>query len=922
MRRLPRGGRVDRTRPLSFWLDGTRYTGFAGDTVASALLGAGVDVIGASVSAGRPRGIMASGFEEPTGFAQVVETGVSEPLVRLSAVRLVDGMRLEGGPRIAKGYLQDGMDPARFDKRHAHVDVLVIGAGPAGMAAAASAAAAGVEVMLIDAAGEPGGALVRDGEAAVAQELQSALGAVRFLPHCTALMLLDGNGIIAMQRDVDAPTQGRMWQVRARAIVHATGMLERPVVFADNDRPGVMLASAARDALERYAVAPERGTVFTTTDDGYRTALAWHAAGVEVAAIVDPRPPGSGALRHRAELAGLRIIDRAVVEGTDGDAQSRLSAIRVRSRDGRVRVATDLLAVCGGWEPNLNLHLHLRGATRYDAWWCAAVPDRPLPGQSIAGGANGRGDTASCLEEGVRAAREALGTCGVPVVEVGVPAVPAVIEDEPAQLWRVPAADGDESRSFVDLHRDATVAGVQRAAGSGLTHIEHIKRYTLIGTGIEQGRSARVNAGVLAAALLDQPVAQVGTSGSRPPVEPVAFHALAGRAHGAMFEPVRRTSLHARHEALGATFEPAGQWLRPTCYPRPFEGATAAIRRECRAVRTDAGIADVSTLGKIDVQGPDATWFLEQLYVNAIGTIPVGKGRYSLMCRMDGAILDDGLVLRLAEQRYLVTTSTSHAAAVVDWMEEWLQTEWPTRRVWVTPVTEQWATVAIAGPNARAVLQQVMPGVDASREGFPFLGVRRTEIAGVCEALVARVSFSGELAFEVSVPWDLAHVVWDRAVGAGATPYGLEALQSLRIEKGYIIVGQDTEGTTTPHDAGLGWLVGRGKACIGQRSWQRPAMRAADRPQLVGIAPWDGTEEIPEGAALTRRVHAPPMALEGHVTSFRWSETLGRSLGLALVRGGRARMGETLYAPLDGGVAAVSIVDPVHYDPAGARRDG
>ncbi|MBK8249737.1 MAG: (2Fe-2S)-binding protein [Gemmatimonadetes bacterium] len=518
MRRLSRGGRVDRTRPLSFWFDGTRYAGFAGDTAASALLGAGVDVIGTSVSAGRPRGIMASGLEEPTGFAQVVETGVTEPLVRLSAMRLVDGMRLEGANRITKGYLQDGEDPARFDKRHAHVDVLVIGGGPAGLAAAATAAAAGVEVMLIDAGQEPGGALLRDGEDAVVHELRSALGAVRLLPQCTAVMLLDGNGIVALQRDVDDATRGRLWQVRARAIVHATGMLERPVVFSDNDRPGVMLASAARDYLERFALAPERGTVFTTSDDGYRTALAWHAAGVEVAAIVDPRPPGSGLLRHRAELAGLRIIDRAVVEGTDGDAQGRVTAIRVRSRDGRVRLATDLLAVCGGWEPNINLHLHLRGATRYDAWWCAAVPERPLPGQWIAGGANGRGDTASCLDEGVRAAREALGACGIVAREVVLPVVPAVVEDEPAQLWRVPSADGDESRSFVDLHRDATVAGVERAAAAGLTHIEHVKRYTLIGTGVEQGRSARVNAGVLTAALLDQPVSQIGTSGSRPPV--------------------------------------------------------------------------------------------------------------------------------------------------------------------------------------------------------------------------------------------------------------------------------------------------------------------------------------------------------------------------------------------------------------------
>ncbi|MBL8981826.1 MAG: ferredoxin, partial [Gemmatimonadetes bacterium] len=475
---------------------------------------------------------------------------------------------------------------------------------------------------------------------------------------------------------------------------------------------------------------------------------------------------------------------------------------------------------------------------------------------------------------------------------------------------------------FVDLHRDATVAGVQRAARSGLTHIEHVKRYTLIGTGIEQGRSAKVNAGVLTAALLDQPVSQVGTSGSRPPVEPLSFHALAGRASGAMFDPVRTTAIYERHLSHGAVFETAGQWMRPTCYPRPFEARDAAIRRECRAVRSAAGVTDVSTLGKVDVQGPDATWFLEQLYINGIGSIGVGKGRYSVMCRMDGSIFDDGLVLRLGPEHYLVTTSTSHAAAVVDWMEEWLQTEWPSRRVWVTAVTEQLATVALAGPGARQVLASLAPGLAVSREDFPFLGIRRTSVAGIADALIARVSFSGELAYEISVPWDRGPQLWDAAVAAGAVPYGLEAMQCLRIEKGYLIVGQDTEGTTTPLDAGLGWMVAPAKEFIGRRSWRRPAMQAGDRLQLVGIAPWDPEVVIPEGAAITRRVHAPPMALEGHVTSSRWSETLGRSLGMALLKSGRARHGETLYVPLDGGVAAVSIVDPVHYDPRGARRDG
>ncbi len=926
MRRLVQGGAIDRTRPLRFWFDGVAYAGFAGDTLASALLGAGVDVLGTSVSFGRPRGIMAAGLEESTGFVEVVSGSVSEPLVRASSLPLVDGLVAEGGSRITRGYLRSGPDRARFDKRFAHADVLVIGAGPAGLAAAATAAASGADVMLLDAGGAVGGALRRDGEDVVVAALRAHLASVRVLTSTVASVALDQNGIIAVQRSpAGTRVAQRLWHLRARTVILATGMLERPIVFADNDRPGIMLAAAARSYLALHALVPERGTVFTTTDDGYRTALAWHAAGVDVVAIVDPRGPGDGHWRARAAAAGLRVLTEAVVEGTDADAQGRLAAIRVRHARGRLRLATDVLAVSGGWEPDLNLHVQRRGPTRYDAWWCAAVPAGALPGQELAGGANGRGDTASCLAEGVTAAQRALSALGVGPRDVPLPEVAPVLEDEPAQLWHVPSPDGDESRSFVDLHRDATVAGITRATASGLTHVEHIKRYTLIGTGVEQGRMAKINAGVIAAALTDRPVAEVGTSGSRPPVEPIAFHTLAGLSAGSMFDPVRTTSLHDQHRALGAVFESAGAWLRPTCYPRPFESMDAAIAREQRAVRTAVGLCDVSTLGKVDIQGPDATWFLDQVYAGRVTSIPVGQSRYALLCRMDGSVLDDGVLMRLGPDHWFATTSTGHAAAVVDWFEEWLQTEWPSRRVWVTPVTEQYATVAVAGPRAREALHGLV-ALDLSDAAVPFLGVRRSTIAGIPGGQVARVSFSGELAFELSVPWDRGPDLWAALLRAGAPcgiePYGLEALQALRIEKGYAIVGQDTEGTTTPLDLGLDWLLDRRKAFVGCRSLERPALRATDRLQLVGIATWNGDEVVPEGAALTRRVHAPPMTIEGHVTSFRWSATLGRSLGLALVKGGRARYGETLYAPLGGRTVAVSIVDPVHYDPRGRRRDG
>jgi sarcosine oxidase subunit alpha len=389
---------------------------------------------------------------------------------------------------------------------------------------------------------------------------------------------------------------------------------------------------------------------------------------------------------------------------------------------------------------------------------------------------------------------------------------------------------------------------------------------------------------------------------------------------------VRTTAIHGQHVALGAVFEPSGQWLRPNHYPRPGETMEQAVRQECRAARTAVGVMDVSTLGKIDVRGPDALWFLEKLYVNSIASLPVGKARYSVMCRLDGSVFDDGIVMRTGEDRFFVTASTSHAAAVLDWMEEWLQTEWPDRRVFATSLTEELSTLAIVGPKSREVLRALAPDLDVSKEGFPFLAVKRATVAGLADAQVARVSFSGELAYEVSVPWDLGGPLWKQVLSAGEalgiTPYGLEALQVLRGEKGYILVGQDTEGTTTPLDVGLSWLVAKDKDFIGRRSFARPALRAADRRQLVGFRPDDGNVIVPEGAGLVAKVSSPPMAIDGHVTTSRWSEALGRSFGLAMVKGGRSRLGETLFAPLEDRVVPVKLVDPVHYDKKGERRDG
>jgi sarcosine oxidase subunit alpha len=731
---------------------------------------------------------------------------------------------------------------------------------------------------------------------------------------------------MVLAQRVDRFAEGRLWQVRARAIVLATGALERPIVFPDNDRPGVMLAAAARAYLHRHALVPERGVVFTSNDDGYRTALDWAAAGVAVAAVVDPRPDPSGELPRVCRLAGIPMLPGAAVVGTIGGPDGALRAVQLGGA-GQREIECDVLAVSGGFEPALNLHLQRRGATRWDERQLAAVPDGAVPGQWIAGAAAGRFSLGAALEDGARAGREALASLRIESPSWIPPVAITPVPGAPAAVWKVPAPDGDESRSFVDLHRDVTVRGLDRALGAGLRHVEHVKRYTLIGTGVEQGRAAKVNAGALTALGSARPIAEVGTSSARPPVEPIGFHAIGGRAAGARYEPVRTTSIHELHVAAGAVFEPVGQWLRPKVFPLAGESAEAAVLRECRAVREGVGLMDASTLGKIDVQGPDAARFLDRLYVNPIGSLEPGKGRYGVMCRADGTVFDDGVVLRLGPNRFFVTTTTGNAAPVLDWMEQWLQTEWLDLRVWVTSITEQWATVAIVGPRSREVIQVLAPTLDCSNEAFPFLALRRARVAGIDDAQIARVSFSGELAYEASVPWGLGPALWEAARIAlqpfGITPYGLDALHVLRAEKGYFIVGQETDGTTSPADLGLGRMVAKQKEFVGKRSLRLPVMQRPDRRQLVGFLPVDGVTVVPEGAPLVEDPsERPPMTVEGYVTASHQSAALGRTFGLAMVKGGFGRAGAVLHVVADGRATPVTIQSAVLFDPEGKKRDG
>ena len=948
--RVDRGGLVDRDQVLRFRFDGREYEGYAGDTLASALLANGVHRTATSIRLGRPRGIFAAGVEEPNALVQIEEP-FPEPMLPATTVELYDGLVARG--LRGQGRLADAADPARYDALRAHCDVLVIGAGPAGLAAASVAAAAGARTIVLDEQPRPGGSLLGTGEiidgapaldwvAAVAADLR-ANPEVRLLTRTTAFGYYDDNYIVAVERRTNhlgasAPahvSRERIWRIRARHVVLATGAHERSLAFADNDRPGIMLAGAARTYLNRFGVLPgRRAVVLTTNDSAYAAALDLASAGVEIAAVADLRTSRSPGWAGRHAERGIELLAGWAVAGVTGE--DRVSGVTLQRLEGGAftgpaeHLDADLLLVSGGWNPVGALYSQAGGRLSYDPGLGAFRPDGgSRQALAVAGSVAGTYTLAGCLADGTAAGVRAVEAAGLPAGSPAIPEAGQTPVRPSVAVWMLPAPDGgDHSTHLVDLQRDVTVADIERATGTGMRSVEHVKRYTTAGTAHDQGRTSGTLTSGVVAELLGVQVGELGTTTFRPPYAPVSFAALAGRDRGLQYDPVRVTALHQWHEATGAPFENVGQWKRPWYYPRDGEDMVTAVLRECRAAREGVAMMDASTLGKIDVQGPDAAVLLDRLYTNMMSTLKVGAIRYGVMCKLDGMVLDDGTAIRLAEDRFLVTTTTGNAALVLEWMEEWLQTEWPELRVHCTSVTEQWATVALVGPRSRDVLAALAPGLEVSKEDFPFMTWRDTDVAGIA-ARVCRISFSGELAYEINVSWWDALALWDAVLAAGAgfgiTPYGTETMHVLRAEKGYPIIGQDTDGTVTPQDLGLSWAVSKKKAdFVGKRSFSRADTSRTDRKHLVGLLADDGRTLLPEGAHLvaTGTLPEPPVPTLGHVTSAYHSAALGRPFALALITGGREMVGQRVYAPVGDDLVPVTITDSVLYDPEGARRDG
>jgi sarcosine oxidase subunit alpha len=953
--RLPTGGLIDRDATLRFTFNGRSMIGHPGDTLASALLANGVHEIGSSIKYGRPRGIVAAGSEDPTSLVQI-EQPFPEPMLTATTVELYDGLVANGLP--GQGRLASAPDPARYDAKHVHCDVLVVGAGPAGLVAALTAARSGARVVVVDEQNQAGGALLGADEylderssaewvADIVAELRDTPD-VLVLERTTAFGVHQDGFVLALQRRTDhlgfdAPAdmaRQRVWRIRAKQTVLATGAHERPVVFADNDRPGIMLASSARTFLHRYGVVPGRRTVvFTTNDSAYVAAIDLAESGTDVAMVLDARTVPPKGLTAECAARGIEVRAGYVVTGTEGDV--RITDAHIAPVPGGSSAAgdpdtvmCDALLVSGGWNPAVHLFSQARGTLRYDSRLGAFVPGEELETVRAAGSATGALDLATCARQGRDAGRAATSAVGFRPGEVPLPVSDERVAQQPGLvLWRVPGepAEGTPDTRFVDLQRDATVSDVLRATGAGLRSLEHIKRYTTIGTAHDQGKtSGMIAAGIVAEALGVEPADQRPTT-FRPPYTAVSFAALAGRDRGELHDPARVTTVQPWHVVRGALFEDVGQWKRPWYFPLPGEDLDAAVLRECRAAREGVALMDGSTLGKIDLQGSDVGQFLDMLYTNKMSTLKVGKIRYGVMCGVDGMVIDDGTVIRLAEDRFLVTTTTGNAAMVLDWMEEWLQTEWPHLDVYAASVTEHWATIPLVGPRSRDVLAELAPELDVSNEAFEFMSWRDTvlDVGAGIPARVCRISFSGELAYEINVNAWYGLALWEALMAAGErfgiTPYGTETMHVLRAEKGYPIVGQETDATVTPQDLGMSWAVSKKKAdFVGMRSFDRAENNRPDRKQLVGLLPVDPDVRLPEGAQVVAsdRLPEPPARMLGHVTSSYRSAALDRTFALAVVRSGHERVGETLYVPVGDDLVPVTVTESVLYDKEGARRDG
>jgi sarcosine oxidase subunit alpha len=973
------GGLIDRSRELRFSFDGRTYSGFEGDTLASALLANGVSVVGRSFKYHRPRGVMSAGSEESNALVAVGTGNRHEPNLPATRVSLHDGLIAQSqncwpsrnfdlgtctrllSPILTAGFYYKTFmkpkwawmkyeyfirkmaglgvspkepDPDLYDKRYLHCDLLVVGAGPAGLSAAKTAAVSGARVIFCDEDHLTGGSLLGEDVSIdgmpghqwarlLTAELQ-ARDNVEVLNNTTVFNHSDHNYLVAISENPETEKSRKtLLKIRSKQVILTTGAIECHQLFDGNDLPGVMLAGSVRTYINRYAVRPgNQAIIYTNNDSAYATIPVMIKAGMAVDAVIDNRDSASEQARKIASDQNIPVLFSHRISKAKG--KDRVASVEAQPVDGgssRVFFC-DLVCMAGGWTPTVHLFSQNGGKLVFDDTLATLVADQNTHSSVVAGSADCQFGLESCLQSGIKAANRVLGLTSQSdfTVDRDVPIQTTITTD-----WAYAASIEKRTKTFVDFHADVTVADLALAVREGYQHVELAKRYTTTGMGMDQGKTANIHAiGLISEFTGERPQA-IGHTTYRPPYTPVTFGAAAGREIQEHLGFERHTPFYHCHVNAGARFEPSSLWKYPKYYPRKDESFSVAIERETVNVRNNVGVADMSSLGKVEIFGPDAVRFLELAFVNAFAKLPVGKCRYAVMLRPDGPVLDDGVAARLDENRFLLTLSTSRTAEALMQLQRMLDIDFPDLDVAMATITAQWANLAVAGPNARAVLERLDPDFDISNEAFPYMGFREGCVAGL-HARVFRVSYAGDLGYEINVGARHAKNLWNAVFEAGAPygimPYGVEAMDILRIEKGFLAIGTEIDGKTTPDDLGLGGLVKKDRFFVGSVLMNRPDFQRDDRLQLVGLTPADGTTPVPAGAQLLEsRFNGIQADSLGHVTASTSSTTLGYPIALALLTGGRVRIGERLFAssPINQTEVEVFVTGPVHLDPEGER---
>ena len=1001
-KRLAKGGLlIDRNKPIKFEFNGKKLSGYDGDTLASALLSNDQVLVGRSFKYHRPRGIVSSGSEEPNALINLGEKEKFEPNQRATTTELFDGLKatsqnhwpslnfdigvinnylarfLPAGfyykmfihprpfwkyiyePFIRKsaglGRAPSQKDNSKYEHFYAFYDLVIVGGGISGLNAALAAAESGLKILIMEQTSQWGGRCLVDfpsiNEETSSEYISRLLSKLRKFKNVTMRSRMMGAGVydhgylLGYERLNDhlANDEGprhRLWRIRAKQIVTATGAIERPLSFPGNDVPGIMLASAVRDYAVNFGIAAGNKTaVYTNNDDAYRTAIILNQVGIEVPVIIDARVNGGGELAERARALGIRVENGKAISKVFG--KKRVVAVMIcnhkNSDKDNEKIECDSIAMSGGWSPVVHLYSHCGGKVKWDEKLALFRPDssaKPtshdgLPFVTAVGSANGF----LLIQEVLKDAREG---CLNVTQAAGGKVVKKKISKEILQerenalqaIWIAPQ-DADikkRSKIWLDFQNDVKVNDVELAAREGFESVEHAKRYTTLGMATDQGKLSNINGLAILASSLDKEIPKVGTTTFRPPYTPISLGSIGGSARDGLFQPVRKTPMHHWHENNEAYMEPVGQWRRPFCYPQAGETHAKAVEREINQTRSSLGLLDASTLGKLLVTGPDAGKFLDMLYTNMMSTLKVGKCRYGLMCSENGFLIDDGVVARIDEQTWLCHTTTGGADSIYSHMEEWLQTEWWDWKVYVANVTEQYAQVGVVGPNSRKLLEKI-GGFDVSKEALGFMEWKEGKL-GKYDARVFRISFSGELSFEIAVPARQGMEFWNELMQAGeefqVMPYGTEALHVMRAEKGFIMIGDETDGTVIPQDLNLNWAISKKKDdFLGKRAQERSFMVSANRWKLVGLETIDGSV-LPDGAYATADGFNPngQKSTQGRVTSSYFSPTLKRGIAMGLVLNGPLRNGEVLDFPkIDGTVVRAKITTPVFYDPNGEKQN-